>query len=65
MLPESCEEMFKTSYANVRLNSDTIWTIGIPDKLRKANLNLWVRHNIYTSECRNNADNFHSSPTDI
>jgi hypothetical protein len=62
MLPESCEEVFKTAYANVRLNSDTIWTTGLPDKFRRANLDLWIRHNIYTSECRNN---FHSSPTDI
>jgi hypothetical protein len=65
MLPESCEEVFKTAYANVRLNSDTIWTTGIPDKFREANLYLWVRHNIYTSEFRNNTDNFHSSSTDI
>ena len=65
MLPESCEEVFKTAYANVRLNSDTIWTTGTPDKFRKANLDLCVRHSIYTSECRNNADNFHFSSTDI
>jgi hypothetical protein len=65
MLPESCEEVFKTAYANVRLNSDTIWTTGLPDKFRKANLDLWVRHNIYTSECKNNENNFYSSPTDM
>jgi hypothetical protein len=65
MLPASCEEVFKTAYANVRLNSDNIWNAGAPDKFRKANLDLWVRHNIYTSECRNNADNSRSSSTDM
>jgi hypothetical protein len=65
MLPENCKEVFKTAYANVRLNSDITWIAGVPDKFRKANLDLWVRHNIYTSECRNNADNSHSSSTDI
>jgi hypothetical protein len=64
MLPESCE-VFKIAYENVRFNSDTKWTTGLPDKFRKANLDLWIRHNIYTSECRNNVNNFHSSPTDM
>jgi uncharacterized protein YeaO (DUF488 family) len=65
MLPDNCEEIFETAYANVRLSSDIVWSAGVPDEFRRTNLDLWFRHITYTSECRNNADNSHSTFNDI
>ncbi|XP_069676370.1 uncharacterized protein [Periplaneta americana] len=57
MLSDSCNETFKTAYAKIGLNSDTVWIADEPDSFQRANQELWVRHNLVSNLYRNNTDN--------